>query len=571
MNEKTVPTELQRSSFIETIRKSSRMVDDKIKTLNIPPLFKNKKVLFGIGAGLILLIFFWLKPTAHVSNIPTFKVKKDKFLITVSESGELRAKNSVSVSAPRIRGNLKIVYLVPEGTYVKTGEAVVKFDPTEALTNLKDAEAKLEIALSEREKVVANHKAEMTRLESDLKSAGLSYELSKLNLEQMKFEAEIKQHVTRLLKTEKHEAYREYLEKSLKDVSQSHGGYFSQDNSEKDDKIEKEIEEILHDKESLLSLDNPRRFIFSKWTLREGWDNPNVFQICKLRSSGGKTSKLQEVGRGLRLPVNEFMQRVKNENFQLHYYVDFTEKDFVKELVEDINSKSLVEFDETKLTDDLIAQILDKYSNQFKDEEALLEHLDDLDAIKRNNDFKEGGLEKLKQQFPLVFAQGLKANKVRNAGDTKQKATMRLAKYAELKEMWETLNRKVILEYKIDSEEQFHALLKGYFAANLDSFKKTGSFTKKHTLIIENYLASQHVEHSIHEEVLPIQTMTYGEFLHELAISLKVNRNTLHQVFIELLQSTDKHLDINQYLSQSTIRSIRSGFNDYFFVHDKKR
>jgi type III restriction enzyme len=52
-----------------------------------------------------------------------------------------------------------------------------------------------------------------------------------------------------------------------------------------------------------------------------------------LRSSGGKTSKLQEVGRGLRLPVNEFMQRVKNENFQLHYYVDF-KKDFVKELVE---------------------------------------------------------------------------------------------------------------------------------------------------------------------------------------------------------------------------------------------
>jgi type III restriction enzyme len=50
-------------------------------------------------------------------------------------------------------------------------------------------------------------------------------------------------------------------------------------------------------------------------------------------------------------------------------------------------------------------------------------------------------------------------------------------------------------------------------------------------------LASQQVERSIHEEILPIQTMTYGEFLHELAISLKVNRNTLHQVFFELLQS----------------------------------
>src|SRR5699024_7538279 len=98
--------------------------------------------------------------------------------------------------------------------------------------------------------------------------------------------------------------------------------YFSKDNTGNDEKIEAEINEILHDKESLLSLDNPRRFIFSKWTLREGWDNPNVFQICKLRSSGSKTSKLQEVGRGLRLPVNEHMAREKTDDFRLNYYVD---------------------------------------------------------------------------------------------------------------------------------------------------------------------------------------------------------------------------------------------------------
>ena len=77
--------------------------------------------------------------------------------------------------------------------------------------------------------------------------------------------------------------YLSYLEKSLKDISLTHGGYFSKDNSQKDDKIEKEINEILHDKESLLRL-------------KEGWDNPNIFQICKLRSSGSTTSKLQEVG-----------------------------------------------------------------------------------------------------------------------------------------------------------------------------------------------------------------------------------------------------------------------------------
>ena len=74
--------------------------------------------------------------------------------------------------------------------------------------------------------------------------------------------------------------------------------------------IKNEVDKILRDKQALLSFTNPdgtlntMRFIFSKWTLREGWDNPNVFQIVKLRSSGSDISKLQEVGRGLRLPVD---------------------------------------------------------------------------------------------------------------------------------------------------------------------------------------------------------------------------------------------------------------------------
>ncbi|MCI4077889.1 type III restriction-modification system endonuclease, partial [Klebsiella pneumoniae] len=128
--------------------------------------------------------------------------------------------------------------------------------------------------------------------------------------------------------------------KTVDDVAACHGGYFSKDNTDSDDRIEQEINEILHDKEKLLSLDNPPRFIFSKWPLREGWDNPNVFQICKLRSSGSTTSKLQEVGRGLRLPVNELMARVRDVPYKLNYFVDSSEKDFVKQLVGEINDNS---------------------------------------------------------------------------------------------------------------------------------------------------------------------------------------------------------------------------------------
>lgn len=84
---------------------------------------------------------------------------------------------------------------------------------------------------------------------------------------------------------------------------------------------------------------NVRRFLFSKWTLREGWDNPNVFTIVKLRSCGSETSLLQEVGRGLRLPVDENGNRVSGEDFRLNYIVDFTEADFAERLVNQINGE----------------------------------------------------------------------------------------------------------------------------------------------------------------------------------------------------------------------------------------
>lgn len=72
-----------------------------------------------------------------------------------------------------------------------------------------------------------------------------------------------------------------------------------------DDDAKRGYELILKDKERLLSFDEPVRFIFSHSALREGWDNPNIFQICTLKESGSETSKRQEVGRGMRLCVDQ--------------------------------------------------------------------------------------------------------------------------------------------------------------------------------------------------------------------------------------------------------------------------
>ncbi len=377
-----------------------------------------------------------------------------------------------------------------------------------------------------------------------------------------KFEVLVKSHIEKLLEDETDEFYREYLKKSLSNISLTHGGYFSKDNTESSEEIEKEINEILHDKEELLSLDNPRRFIFSKWTLREGWDNPNVFQICKLRSSGSVTSKLQEVGRGLRLPVNEYMSRVKEEQFELNYYVDFTEKDFAQSLVDEINSKSEAKIVEnpTKLTDDLIDTILQNY-NEYENKNELCKVLVTEGIVDFGLEFVDDGYDKLKEKLPaiVVSTDGLKNNKVRNGNEKKKKTTIRTGKYQELKELWETINQKVILEYKIENEDKFHELLKAYLNDNIKKFKEQGIETHKRTIEFEGSVAYYKEIESLNDDILPISYMKYNEFLIELAIVLKVNINTLHKVFCEL----SNKFDINLYLNMQTIRTIRSGFNQY--------
>ncbi len=380
------------------------------------------------------------------------------------------------------------------------------------------------------------------------------------------FEALLKAEIERRLQDETDTFYREYLEKSLRDLSATHGGYFSKDNSGADEKVVQEVEEILHDKEALLSLGNPRRFIFSKWTLREGWDNPNVFQICKLRSSGSQTSKLQEVGRGLRLPVNEYMSRVKDESFDLHYYVDFTESGFVEELIGEINEKSRV-FDKeySKLTDELIERIV-AIDDSLEDDGALLELLDDQGIINRKNEFKEGGLDKLKSMFPQAFGGGVSKSKVRKDSE-KQKTTMRAGRYDELKALWETINQQVILEYRVEGEKAFKKLLLSFFKEHQTDFQPQGSQTRDQRLTIRDGQAFFREESSIEDKILPIRSMPYRAFLLALADELAINVSTLHDVFTILKEGKDYIIDINDYLSVHTITLIKGRFDRFVLDH----
>ncbi|RIV19548.1 DEAD/DEAH box helicase [Alicyclobacillaceae bacterium I2511] len=110
-----------------------------------------------------------------------------------------------------------------------------------------------------------------------------------------------------------------YAVLELPAVERVHNGYFATDkkgcakdtpgNTKADDVT---YELIMRDKERLLSRDEPLRFIFSHSALREGWDNPNVFQICTLNETKSEMKKRQEIGRGLRLPVDETGVRLQN-------------------------------------------------------------------------------------------------------------------------------------------------------------------------------------------------------------------------------------------------------------------
>lgn len=133
-------------------------------------------------------------------------------------------------------------------------------------------------------------------------------------------------------------------------VNSVHKGYFSQDKKGYiDEEGESENAEtydlIMKNKELLLTLSEPTRFIFSHSALREGWDNPNVFQICTLRATKSLREKRQTIGRGLRIPVDQNGERVRNNGLnQLTVVVNDSYKTFAEKLQVEYETQTGVKF-----------------------------------------------------------------------------------------------------------------------------------------------------------------------------------------------------------------------------------
>ncbi len=294
------------------------------------------------------------------------------------------------------------------------------------------------------------------------------------------FEKLYQQELEKVLKKPLDENYRAYLERAKEDIKKVHGGYFAKSKKEGDEA--KAIELILKEKEKLLSFDSDLRFIFSQWTLQEGWDNPNVMTICKLAPSHSNITKLQQIGRGLRLAVNQRGERITKEHAdfdcinELVVIVPQVEGDFVGAIQQEISEHSLIKqaFSGGELEE---KGVIKKgfYGILFDKLEGLGfgEMTDDgnFKLTLNQNEFlkKAPELENLKNETYLDFEK-LKDflkdrlmghSRVKNKNERKtEKIKINQENFKKFEALWESLNCKARITYAMDSESLIEEIVK---------------------------------------------------------------------------------------------------------------
>ncbi len=287
------------------------------------------------------------------------------------------------------------------------------------------------------------------------------------------FEKLYQQKLEEVLKKENlDENYRAYLERTKDNIQKVHGGYFAKSKKESDEA--QVIALILKEKEKLLSFESDLRFIFSQWALQEGWDNPNVMTICKLAPSHSNITKLQQIGRGLRLAVNDKGERITKEHADFDFVnelvviVPQVEGDFVGAIQQEISEHSLIKqaFSGEELEKSGIVK-----KGYYG---ALLETLEGLGFGEKTDDEnfkltlnqnefleKEPELEKLKDEKYLDFEKlkdflkdRLSGNsRVRNKNERKnEKIKINKENFKKFETLWEGLNHQARIAYAIDSE-----------------------------------------------------------------------------------------------------------------------
>lgn len=354
----------------------------------------------------------------------------------------------------------------------------------------------------------------------------------------MKFLEMLKARVKKELTRQNTKEYEAYLQATLDNLDASCIGYFSQDNLDSKENFANEVKLILHGKKELLSFTddkgkpNVQRFLFSKWTLKEGWDNPNVFTICKLRSSGSETSKLQEVGRGLRLPVDSAGNRISDSSFMLNYIVDFTEKDFATKLVAEINGD--LEAEQRAALSINAEEIVKVVEKREVDVKTLFIELLKKGYVDIERKVVSEKFDDLLKEYPEFknFNGGVDTSRIKDRNTSRtNKIHVRKARFEELRELWAQLNRKYILFFDKEIDRQIEAALPGIIKDKQVFALQTVETSRKVIQFDGNVAVANEWTHA--QLTLHNRHYAYNDFLKRASRHTNIPLHMLHKAICE--------------------------------------
>lgn len=415
------------------------------------------------------------------------------------------------------------------------------------------------------------------------------------------FEKLYQQKLEEVLKKPLDENYRAYLERTKDAILKVHGGYFAKSKKESDEA--QVIALILKEKEKLLSFDSDLRFIFSQWALQEGWDNPNVMTICKLAPSHSNITKLQQIGRGLRLAVNDKGERITKEHADFDFVnelvviVPQVEGDFVGAIQQEISEHSLIKqaFGAEELEKSGVVK-KGCYGVLFETLEGLGfgEKTDDenFKLTLNQNEFlkKEPELERLKDEKYLdleklkdFLKDRLIGNfRVRDKNERKsEKIKINKENFKKFETLWEGLNHQARIAYAIDSESLIDEIVKNINSSFNVSSKIVSVTMHKKVETMGNNATTEIFEResacvwSLHEFISALSNKVKLSFKSVAKVLEKIDKNKfdlikkneqeglkrLEELFLEIIYQNIKD-KISYQMREMTIKNRK---NDAFY------
>ncbi|EJB55268.1 type III R-M system restriction enzyme [Helicobacter pylori Hp H-30] len=416
------------------------------------------------------------------------------------------------------------------------------------------------------------------------------------------FEKLYQQKLEEVLKKPLDENYRAYLERTKDAIYKVHGGYFAKSKKESDEA--QVIALILKEKEKLLSFDSDLRFIFSQWALQEGWDNPNVMTICKLAPSHSNITKLQQIGRGLRLAVNDKGERITKEHADFDFVnelvviVPQVEGDFVGAIQQEISEHSLIKqaFSGVELEKSGMVK-KGYYGPLFEKLEGLGfgERTDDenFKLTLNQNEFlkKAPELETLKDETYLTDFEKLKDflkdrlvgnPRVRNKNERKtEKIKINKENFKKFETLWAGLNHQARIAYAIDSESLIDEIVKNINSSFKVSSKIVSVTTHKKVETMGNNATTEIFEResacvwSLHEFISALSNRVKLSFKSVAKVLENIDENKfneikkneqeglkrLEELFLEIIYQNIKD-KISYQMRETTIKTKNDAFYD---------